>query len=308
MMNDDDFIPEVSNDAISPSDPVLDSEEIPVVEAIKTGSSRSLATEKGSFVCDQCDFFAKTKLGLAKHKVSLHGAPNKKDKKRARDLGTDSSHLQKEIPQIVEGNSADPLPPPSKKQKSKPVPGVASVSVDSVLPISTEGSQPPPPPDFETESKMKQDALTKLKMLETKFGKRVGYKCSLTMDSPLAKIEAEKKLVMEMIQGKCGVECMYNGLMVCAKGLEAATQVKHVKPFIDLEDYPATLSEHKDELISALDELLTAHPELAAFVKPEIKLALIMSTAAISTASANKQKKNEKLSKPTLSEASSPKV
>ena len=155
---------------------------------------------------------------------------------------------------------------------------------------------------------MKQDALTKLKMLETKFGKRVGYKCSLTMDSPLAKIEAEKKLVMEMIQGKCGVECMYNGLMVCAKGLEAATQVKHVKPFIDLEDYPATLSEHKDELISALDELLTAHPELAAFVKPEIKLALIMSTAAISTASANKQKKNEKLSKPTLSEASSPKV
>ena len=88
MMNDDDFIPEVSNDAISPSDPVLDSEEIPVVEAIKTGSSRSLATEKGNFACDQCQFFAKMKLGLAKHKVSLHGAPNKKDKKRARDLGT----------------------------------------------------------------------------------------------------------------------------------------------------------------------------------------------------------------------------
>ena len=49
MMNDDEFIPEVSNDAISPSDPVLDSEEIPVVEAIKTGSLRSLATEKGQF-------------------------------------------------------------------------------------------------------------------------------------------------------------------------------------------------------------------------------------------------------------------
>ena len=307
MMNDDDFIPEVSNDAILSSD--LEKEEnIPIVaEVVKNSNpSRNLATEKGNFAGDQCDFFAKTKLGLAKHKVSLHGAPNKKDKKRARDLGTDSSHLQKEIPQIVEGNSADP--PPSKKQKSKPVPGVASVSVDSVLPISTEGSQPPPPPDFETESKMKQDALTKLKMLETKFGKRVGYKCGLNMDSPLSKIEAEKKLVMEMIQGKCGVECMYNGLMVCAKGLEAATQVKHVKPFIDLEDYPTTLSEHKDELFSALDELLTAHPELAAFVKPEIKLALIMSTAAISTASANKQKKNEKLSKTTLSEASSPKV
>jgi hypothetical protein len=88
--------------------------------------------------------------------------------------------------------------------------------------------------------------------------------------------------------------------MVCAKGLEAATQVKHVKPFIDLEDYPATLGEHKDELFSALDELLTAHPELAAFVKPEIKLALIMSTAAISTASANKQKKREIIQTHTL--------
>ena len=195
MMNDDDFIPEVSNDAISPSDPVLDSEEIPVVEAIKTGSSRSLATEKGSFACDQCDFFAKTKLGLAKHKVSLHGAPNKKDKKRARDLGTDSSHLQKEIPQIVEEILLTRCRHRRRSKNQSPFQVLQALVEILHFQFQLKDLSPhPQPPDFETESKMKQDALTKLKMLETKFGKRVGYKCALTMDSSIGKNRGRKKV------------------------------------------------------------------------------------------------------------------
>ena len=63
MMNDDDFIPEVSNDVVSDLEK---EEQIPIVaeEVVNSNPSRNLATEKGSFACDQCTFFAKTKLGL----------------------------------------------------------------------------------------------------------------------------------------------------------------------------------------------------------------------------------------------------
>ena len=42
--------------------------------------------ESGTFPCLECDFVAKTKLGLSKHMVSKHNAPNKKDKKKGANI------------------------------------------------------------------------------------------------------------------------------------------------------------------------------------------------------------------------------
>ena len=239
----------------------------PPVEKSDTRNS-SRVHESGTFPCLECDFVAKTKLGLSKHMVSKHNAPNKKDKKRERVFEekldkVESLEAQENDPK---NNTKDAVVAPPKKQR---------VKRDEIDPQMWEE---------------KEKIVRRLKALEFKFGTKVEWKCDLDIHTPLRVLQQEERLIMSMIAEKCGEQVCYDLILIGAQTLEAGTQHAMIKPYFNLAHYPSHVDANREDIMQCLSEIMAQYPDLGALMKPEMRLLMALGGAAVQCASHNKKR------------------
>ena len=241
----------------------------PPVEKSDTRNS-SRVHESGTFPCLECDFVAKTKLGLSKHMVSKHNAPNKKDKKRERvfEEKLDKVESLETAAAAQENPPGHPLPPVPSSKKQR----VRRDEID--------------PQMFEEKEKI----VRRLKALEFKFGTKVEWKCDLDIHTPLRVLQQEERLIMSMIAEKCGEQVCYDLILIGAQTLEAGTQHAMVKPYFNLAHYPSHVDANREDIMQCLSEIMAQYPDLGALMKPEMRLLMALGGAAVQCASHNKKR------------------
>ena len=247
--------------------------EPPVVDPPpEANSSRAAATTKGQFMCTECDFVSTTSLGLSKHMVTKHGAPNKHEKKRMRD---EEKIAQKHNDTVANIETILPkqeeLP---KKESEPPAKRIKKQEID---------------PNLYAE---KEQALRRLKAIELKFGEDLDWKCAMDIQTPLPKLKSELAMVMELCSQRCGTKIAYDSLLMASKGLESISQLPYVGEFIDLEGYPLELEANKKEITDVLGEIIAQYPDLGVMLSPEMRLAILMGGAAVTCAAKNIEKKS----------------
>ena len=77
------------------------------------------------------------------------------------------------------------------------------------IPTAQAVSQPEP---IDSNLKEKQEIVNQLRLLDRKFGSKIGWKNHLTVDHTLAKLENERQYVVGLIEQRCGVDVAFNGL------------------------------------------------------------------------------------------------
>ena len=226
--------------------------------------------ESGTFPCLECDFVAKTKLGLSKHMVSKHNAPNKKDKKRERVFEEKLDKVES-----LEAQESDPKNGSSTKDAVVAPPKKQRVKRDEIDPQMWEE---------------KEKIVRRLKALEFKFGNKVEWKCDLDIHTPLRVLQQEERLIMSMIAEKCGEQVCYDLILIGAQTLEAGTQHAMVKPYFNLAHYPSHVDANREDIMQCLSEIMAQYPDLGALMKPEMRLLMALGGAAVQCASHNKKR------------------
>ena len=228
--------------------PHMEDCEVSAPESAPVVSSRQTMNIPGEYTCDMCEFTTTTALGLAKHKVSKHGAPNKKRK----------AEMEKEKKEVLE-------PPVIKRQKAKE-------------PTLISGEM----------FVEKENMLKKLRAIESKFGKQIDYKCMCSVDTSLVKLQSELVTVIELVSLHCGERICYDGCLIIARVAETLTQHERVKPHFDLTGYPKNIEAQKTDVMQALGDVLQVCPSLAKNLTPELRLALCLGGIGVMTASSNR--------------------
>ena len=235
----------------------MENQVIPSLETVSNVTSTpntTSATDPGEYPCDQCDFVAKNKLGLAKHKSARHGHVSTKKK----------AAMEKE--NAIQN-------------------GVVFLTSNPKTPEHSETGS-----SIQEEDQSREDEYAQLKILERKFGSKLNYKSGCTQDTPLNKIKHERKVLMDLINSKCSVEMCYKALLGASSTLELASQHQKVKGWVDLRGLHSQYQEDGDEIMGAIEEVLSQHPGVLKSLSPEVKLGLILSAGALGVAAKNKKK------------------
>lgn len=235
--------------------------DIPAATEIETvipplPSNKTEACTVGEFPCDECEFVAKNKLGLAKHKSARHGYVSAKKQKKLDNTVQPHNNLE-----LIGENE---LRPPNHN-------GLVENPIHN-------------------DDLTREEELSALKILEKKFGPKLNYKSGCSENTPLAKIKHEKKVILDLINSKCSTEMVYKSILGISSTLEIASQHHRVKPIMDLRGLHTQYAEDKDEIMESVEEILSQHPGIIKQLSPEVKLALILSSGAVSCAAKNKKK------------------
>ena len=160
------------------------------------------------------------------------------------------------------------------------------------IPTAQAAASPDP---IDNDLKDKQEIVNQLRLLDKKFGAKIGWKNHMTVDHTLAKLENERQYAVGLIEQRCGVDVAFNVLINLSKVCEVATSHPTVNRFVDLEGLSEAYSQEQvsQDIKQALEEVLATYPNINKVISPEMKLVMLLTSGAVQVANQNaKSKKN----------------
>jgi len=209
------------------------------------------------FTCDLCDW-----------KVYK----NCKDKHRAR-----RNHYKNKHPEYY----AEHFPTRVKKaDKQKPqkvniIEGTADI-IEQVKSVTTDVGV--------SEDEQRQKLLDDLAVLKVKF-QGVDFNWTHTPDSSLETLRREKTLFLRIIQDQVCEQSIMRLLVVFGKGAENITSSLNIA---DLDGYANDIGNAEDELLPIIRELVDTGVINASALTPEMRMAMVMVSLAVSRGEKNK--------------------